>query len=375
MRWRLFLEEYSPDIKWLKGASNLVADALSRLDFQHSPMEEAHFTQELRAFHYAYSQEEEKELCCPLQYTLLQQHQRNDSELVQALTTGKYKLQAFHRGADQLDLICHKGKIVVPVSLQGRIMEWYHLFLIHPGINRTEETIAQHLWWKTMRQDITKHVVTCPICQRNKRQQKKYGKLPPKVAEAKPWERLCVDLIGPYKIRCKDNSMLKCQCVTMVDPATGWFEVHEYGDKRAITVANIVEQQWLTRYPRPDLITYDKGPEFMGVEFRNMVEQEYSIKTKPITTRNPQANAIIERVHQVIGNMIRTMSVNKDYLDADDPWARILASCMFAIQATIHTTLQASPMQLVFGCDAMLNIPFEANWNYIKNVKQHIIEK
>ena len=119
MRWRLFLEEYSPDIKWLKGASNLVADALSRLDFQHSPMEEAHFTQELRAFHYAYSQEEEKELRCPLQYTLLQQHQRNDSELVQALTTGKYKLQAFHRGADQVDLICHKGKIVVPVSLQG----------------------------------------------------------------------------------------------------------------------------------------------------------------------------------------------------------------------------------------------------------------
>jgi hypothetical protein len=34
----------------------------------------------------------------------------------------------------------------------------------------------------------------------------------------------------------------------------------------------------------------------------------YGLKLKPITTRNPQANAIIERVHQTIGNIIRTFS-------------------------------------------------------------------
>ena len=50
----------------------------------------------------------------------------------------------------------------------------------------------------------------------------------------------------------------------MIDPATGWFEMCEYDDKRSITVANIVETQWLSRYPWPTQITLDRGSEFIG---------------------------------------------------------------------------------------------------------------
>ena len=92
----------------------------------------------------------------------------------------------------------------------------------------------------------------------------------------------------------------------MIDPATGWFEIAEYDDKKSITVANIVEQEWLTRYPRPTQITYDRGGEFIDKGFQSMIRNEYGIVPKPITTRNPPANAIVERVHQVIANIIRT---------------------------------------------------------------------
>ena len=56
-------------------------------------------------------------------------------------------------------------------------------------------------------------------------------------------------------------------------------------------------------------------------------------------------------------------------------WDGILASAMFALRATHHTTLQASPTQLVFGRDAMLNIPFTVDWNKIKERKQNLINK
>ena len=82
----------------------------------------------------------------------------------------------------------------------------------------------------------------------------------------------------------------------MIDPATGWFEIHEYDDKRSITVANIAEQEQFCRYPWPTQVTFDRGTEFMA-EFARMVKNDYSIKTNPITTRNPQANSIIERVY------------------------------------------------------------------------------
>ncbi len=62
-----------------------------------------------------------------------------------------------------------------------------------------------------------------------------------KVTENKTWEQLCVYLIGPYIIRRKEN--LHCRAVTMLDPATGWFEVHETkvnacSDEVANTVEN-----------------------------------------------------------------------------------------------------------------------------------------
>jgi len=49
--------------------------------------------------------------------------------------------------------------------------------------------------------------------------------------------KLCVDLIGPYHIKNKaNNQTLRLWCVTMIDPATGWFEMKEFKDKEAITM-------------------------------------------------------------------------------------------------------------------------------------------
>ncbi len=42
-----------------------------------------------------------------------------------------------------------------------------------------------------------------------------------------PWEALCVDLIGPYTLNGKDGSSIDFMCLTMIDPATSWFEILE----------------------------------------------------------------------------------------------------------------------------------------------------
>ena len=48
---------------------------------------------------------------------------------------------------------------------------------------------------------------------------------------------------------------------------------------------------------------------------------------------------------------------------------------MFAMQATYHITLQASPMQVVFGRDAVLNIQHQIDWTILKNRKQKLIKE
>ena len=102
-------------------------------------------------------------------------------------------------------------------------------------------------------------------------------------------------------------------------------------------------------------------------EFAKMCHNDYGLKRKPITTRNPQSNAIIKHIHQTIGNIIRTFDVSNIF--NKNPWSGILAATMFAVRATYHTPLQASPMQLVFGRDAILNIKHVAkcvpSWQHV----------
>src|SRR5688500_16195949 len=142
----------------------------------------------------------------------------------------------------------------------------------------------------------------------------------------------------------------------MIDPASGWFEIHQYNNKKAIMVANIAEQKWFSRYPWPTQVTFDRGSEFIGKDFQKMLVQDYGIKKKPITVRNPQANAIVERIHQVIANMARTFSLEKIYLDEDDLWKEVLCATVFAVRLTYHMTLKKTSGQLVFGRDMIFNM-------------------
>ena len=52
--------------------------------------------------------------------------------------------------------------------------------------------------------------------------------------------------------------------MTMIDPATGWFEIMEIPNKRADCTSNVLECPWLTRHPWPTKICMDKGREFAG---------------------------------------------------------------------------------------------------------------
>ena len=78
------------------------------------------------------------------------------------------------------------------------------------------------------------------------------------------------------------------------------------------------------------------------------IQADCGIKVKPVTSRNPQANYILDRPHQAIGNIIRTFKVQEMVLDDENFWDGILASAMFALRATVHTTMQHTPVKLVF---------------------------
>lgn len=365
LRWRLLLEEYGADIHYIKGVTNIVADILSRYPRKESKLHDEVPIKEILA-----TTERLPADVLPVNLRVLAQYQQRDQRM-QTLTESHPDLsRKVFRGGEQL--ICHKDKIYVPEILRRHVVNWYHEYLMHPGESRTEETIAQHLYWPNIRKTVQSVIRSCDACQKAKTRNVKYGHLPEKSAELQPWQHLCVDTIGPYRIRRKGKKELIFKALTMIDPATGWFEMREVKNKQADTMAVELEHAWLTRYPWPEFITYDAGPEFKA-EFKTLIEKEYGIKAKPSSKRNPQSNAVLERVHGTIGNMIRTSGF--DEVDEDDPFAGLVSAICFGIRSTYHTTLKATPGQVVFGRDMIYPIQHEVDWHRISKQKQSLIAK
>jgi hypothetical protein len=71
--------------------------------------------------------------------------------------------------------------------------------------------------------------------------------------------------------------------LTMIYPATGWFEIVKATNKSATSIQNLFHNTWLARYGylQPQCIVFD----------------------------HLQTNAIIERVHKVVNDMLRSFDL------------------------------------------------------------------
>ena len=420
-RWRVLIEEFAPDIVHIQGIANTVADAISRLDFDPTKMSHynAHISDDIEchlfkamskclanyivddsSLHtsedkvllvFATLGDEEEEIY-PLTIKEIADAQRADRTLREFLKRGggmessskhQYRVSILE---DVRVITDGDNRMVIPKPLQDKAIQWYHHWLQHPGHTRLEETLRHTMIWPNMRGMVRRHIKCCRSCQLNKRRTKKYGKLPTKNVITRPWEALCVDLIGPYTLKGQDGSELDFMCLTMIDPASSWFEIvelpvievdkitgkivetKEIFDKTSAQIANLVNRSWFSRYPRPRHVVYDNGSEFK-LYFQALIKT-YGLKGKPTTIKNPQANAILERVHQVIGNMLRTAEIDMSETVTAENISEFVCNVAWAIRSTHHTVLKSTPGAAIFGRDMLFDIPFIADWNKIGEYRQ-----
>jgi len=146
-------------------------------------------------------------------------------------------------------------------------------------------------------------------------------------------------------------------------------------NKTAAHIRNMFDQSWLSRYQRPSRCVHDKGGEFIGREFQWLLNM-FSIKDVQSTTKNPQSNSIYERMHQTVGNVLRTYLYNdppQNMTQAKDIIDQALATAIHTMRTTIATTLVSTPGPLAFSRDTFLNVPLIADWQAIAaRHEQHI---
>ena len=365
MRQRLLLEEYGAEIRHIAGTSNVVADAISRLN---------------------YEPEEARKL---ENYSVHELESVNDFDVLQlpyiarVQSENKDEFAKYERRTEPCGtrLFVHKDRIVVPRTLRNTMMQWYHESLLHPGMNRMKATIKSNFYWKGMDTDIENLVRNCDKCQIFKKTAvRPVGHVPVRASRSvTPWDRVHVDCVGPWTvdIRIQDSDKVVKRTIlalTMICEATLWPEIALVQNTKSWHVAHVFDSTWLCRYPRPKAVVFDNGGEFIGVEFEELLES-YNVKGVPTTVRNPQANGCIERMHLTAADMLRTMSLEAETecpIRINDTLNTACQAVAWGLRTTVSTVTSMSPGVVVFSRDMIFNFKFRANWDAIEKKRDKL---
>ncbi len=114
-----------------------------------------------------------------------------------------------------------------------------------------------------------------------------------------------MDLIGPWIVQVRGNPY-EFSALTAIDTVTDLVELIRVDDKTLEIIARKYVQCWLLCYPWPQKCMHDPGTEFVGPEFQTLLEN-CCIKDMCTSAKNPQANAVCERMQQTVGNVLRTL--------------------------------------------------------------------
>jgi hypothetical protein len=145
----------------------------------------------------------------------------------------------------------------------------------------------------------------CDFFQRNKLDGKGYGFLPEHEIHSIPFEECAVDLIGPWTVQVCGRPY-KFEALTVIDTVTNLVELVRIEKKNSDHVMQKFTQCWLTHYPWPQCCIHDPGGGFTGPEFQTLL-QNCHIRDVCTTAKNPQSNAVCERMYQMVGNILRTL--------------------------------------------------------------------
>jgi transposase InsO family protein len=442
LRWRLYMEEFNYTLHYLEGEKNVLADCFSRLprmpkisvgdkelnmikekkgdqvDFKllkvpRQTEDEVYLITTTTAGDWNYnntittSNKDEPELfpticnnddcevieCLlnlpsfqntdnPLTMINIANHQQNDPWLAQTVIVDPihYPIKIING----ITIVCYRNqfniqdnewKIFIPQTMINQTIRWYHLLLGHPGSTRLYDTITarfHHPGLSTLCQQYQ-----CPDnCTMYKNQGQQYGYLAPRQAYLMPWEAVAVDLIGPWRITI-NNRELEFKALTIIDPVSNLLEIIRIDNKTSANVSQQFANTWLSRYPWPIEVIHDNGGEFIGHEFQELL-RTLGIRSKPTTVKNPQANAIVERLHKTMADILRVMlhvSPPTNEADVNRMIDNALSTCMHASRCSVNHMMQTSPGAMVFNRDMLTNVPLMANLVAIRDRRQQLIDE
>jgi len=393
LRWRLALDDFDVNFQYIEGKNNVLGDAFSRLPRLDVSTTEGKTSADDSFFSLLdYPAMKECFLNLPdpgvmrnpididwLQVNQFEDIELNNRRIDQPLSYPVKDISGrplIHYRYDPHEPDEMQWKIAIPNGLLENMVKWFHEVLGHAGETRVYDSIRARYYHPKLKSVVTTIVQDCETCRKHKLSGPGFGHLSERDVVTIPWRENHVDLIGPWKVKV-NNIDVEFNALTVIDPATNLVELARIENKTAQHIAQKYANCWLSRYPWPSVCVHDNGGEFVGFHFQRLLEQ-CGIRDRPTTSRNPQANAICERMHQTVGNILRTLlhgnAVNAN--TANDIVDDALATATHALRSTVSRSLgNYSPGEIAFQRHMFLDLPLLADLQVLHDKRSEIMRR
>ena len=315
LRWTLALQEYQFTLSYRKGATNLVADSLSRADCQA-----VQFLPET------------SDLPIPLpQLATLQQHDPAIQQIIHQLRSLQpFPSQRRFMLRDNLVFFIqahHEPRLYIPHALQQTYLQFYHDHPLsgHLGFHKVLEKLRLKYYWPNMRHSVSTYINQCALCQHIKPASKPAGTLQP-ITVTSPFELVGWDFMGPFPETPNGNKYI----LVITEYLTRWAETVAIPDVTAPTIASQLLHKVIFQHGCPVQLLSDQGRQFHG-DVLNAVATQLGVQQVFTSPYHPQTNGLTERLNKTLKQEIAA------YIDpCHKTWDQILPFVTHAYNTSVQ---------------------------------------
>jgi hypothetical protein len=253
-----------------------------------------------------------------------------------------------HTSRDSSTLLSFAENIPIPKKLYKLLGAVHNSTAGHNGLEKTLEilkTFGTDLG-SNVQEHAKKFISECPICQKLDYRNVKNHKEPYTTASMEPMETLNIDTIGPVP---KDN-LGNTYILVIIDCFSKFIELYAVPDTTALHAARCFLNH-LGRYGAPRRIRTDNGSQFVDTmvdELIEMIGSEHQLTL----AYSSEENAIVERANKEVMRYIRAILLDKRVIGE---WSIYLPMVQRIMNASVHSALQMSPAQIIFGNSTTLD--------------------
>ncbi len=248
--------------------------------------------------------------------------------------------------SDNTKLKTSSYQIVLPPSLQSRVLVGCHDDVGHVGRDKTLSLLRERFYWDTMHRDAVAHVKACLRCLRRKSAE---DKVPMQVIQvSQPLELVHMDYL---KLEPSKGNIENVLVIT--DHFTRYAQAYPSKTQTAQATAKLLWDNFIVHYGFPEKFISDQGRNFESELIADLckIAGVGKVRTTPY---HPQTNGQCERFNHTLLNMLGTLAP-EDKAD----WKLHTSSMTHAYNCTKNSSTNYSPYYLMFGRHPRLPIDWE----------------